>query len=326
MDAGPGTDPGTLGFFIGVWVVMMAAMMFPSISPMVLMYVAIQRGQARAGEATPAGRDRALRRRLPGHLDRGGAGRLRALRARRGRSRSTPSRGTTAGPYLAGGVIIAAAALPAHPAEGRLPAQVPQPVDVPAQALAARAGRRAADGHRARRLVRRLLLGADGGAVRARGDEPRLDGLHRRPDRDREAPALAGGSRTAASRCCSSVLGLAVAFAPEDVPGLTLPDSAEADASDGVDGDGDGESKGDRGSMDGTMSMQGRRRGDRRDARRWALSAAQNWSSLDHSNGMCLLERPSAPSSKPNRVGLVGRGDPVCGRPLARTDLAARVG
>ena len=27
MDAGPGTDPGTLGFFIGVWVVMMAAMM-----------------------------------------------------------------------------------------------------------------------------------------------------------------------------------------------------------------------------------------------------------------------------------------------------------
>jgi predicted metal-binding membrane protein len=32
MDAGPGTDPGTLGFFLGVWVVMMAAMMFPSIA------------------------------------------------------------------------------------------------------------------------------------------------------------------------------------------------------------------------------------------------------------------------------------------------------
>src|SRR5262245_60766932 len=42
MDAGPGTDPGTLGFFVGVWVVMMAAMMFPSIGPMVLMYVRIQ--------------------------------------------------------------------------------------------------------------------------------------------------------------------------------------------------------------------------------------------------------------------------------------------
>src|SRR5919201_459021 len=34
MDAGPGTDPGTLGFFLGVWLVMMAAMMFPSIAPM----------------------------------------------------------------------------------------------------------------------------------------------------------------------------------------------------------------------------------------------------------------------------------------------------
>ena len=31
MDAGPGTDPGTLGYFIGIWVVMMAAMMSPSI-------------------------------------------------------------------------------------------------------------------------------------------------------------------------------------------------------------------------------------------------------------------------------------------------------
>ena len=35
MDAGPGTDLGTLGFYITAWVVMMAAMMFPSIAPMV---------------------------------------------------------------------------------------------------------------------------------------------------------------------------------------------------------------------------------------------------------------------------------------------------
>ncbi len=44
MDAGPGTDPGSLGFFIGVWVVMMAAMMFPSIAPMVVMHARMQRG------------------------------------------------------------------------------------------------------------------------------------------------------------------------------------------------------------------------------------------------------------------------------------------
>jgi hypothetical protein len=30
MDAGPGTDLGTLGWFTGVWAVMMAAMMLPS--------------------------------------------------------------------------------------------------------------------------------------------------------------------------------------------------------------------------------------------------------------------------------------------------------
>jgi predicted metal-binding membrane protein len=36
MDAGPGTDLGGLGWFIGVWVTMMAAMMLPSTAPMVL--------------------------------------------------------------------------------------------------------------------------------------------------------------------------------------------------------------------------------------------------------------------------------------------------
>jgi predicted metal-binding membrane protein len=38
MDAGPGTDLGTLGWFTGVWVVMMAAMMFPSVAPTVALY------------------------------------------------------------------------------------------------------------------------------------------------------------------------------------------------------------------------------------------------------------------------------------------------
>jgi predicted metal-binding membrane protein len=52
MDAGPGTDPGTLGFFLGVWVVMMAAMMFPSIAPMVTMHVRIQ--EARRAKGQPA--------------------------------------------------------------------------------------------------------------------------------------------------------------------------------------------------------------------------------------------------------------------------------
>ena len=55
MDAGPGTDPGALGWFLGVWLVMMAAMMFPSIAPMVLMYARVQEGKRERGTAVPAG-------------------------------------------------------------------------------------------------------------------------------------------------------------------------------------------------------------------------------------------------------------------------------
>jgi predicted metal-binding membrane protein len=38
MDNGPWTALGTFGWFLGVWVVMMAAMMFPSVSPTVALY------------------------------------------------------------------------------------------------------------------------------------------------------------------------------------------------------------------------------------------------------------------------------------------------
>ncbi len=38
MDAGPGTNPGSLGFYLSTWVVMMAAMMLPAVTPMVLAY------------------------------------------------------------------------------------------------------------------------------------------------------------------------------------------------------------------------------------------------------------------------------------------------
>jgi predicted metal-binding membrane protein len=38
MDEGPWTALGALGWFVGVWVVMMAAMMFPSLAPTVALY------------------------------------------------------------------------------------------------------------------------------------------------------------------------------------------------------------------------------------------------------------------------------------------------
>ena len=51
MDAGPGTDPGGIGFYISTWIVMMAAMMFPAIAPMVLAYRNLQHRRAQEPQA-----------------------------------------------------------------------------------------------------------------------------------------------------------------------------------------------------------------------------------------------------------------------------------
>jgi predicted metal-binding membrane protein len=49
MAANPGAELGTLGWFVGIWVVMMAAMMLPAVSPTVALYARMtrQRGLAR---------------------------------------------------------------------------------------------------------------------------------------------------------------------------------------------------------------------------------------------------------------------------------------
>jgi predicted metal-binding membrane protein len=51
MDMGPGTDLGSFGWFAGVWAVMMAAMMLPSLVPMAAAYG--QRARDGAGVPTP---------------------------------------------------------------------------------------------------------------------------------------------------------------------------------------------------------------------------------------------------------------------------------
>jgi predicted metal-binding membrane protein len=43
MDAGPCTALGTLGCFLRVWVVMMVAMMFPSVAPAIALYARMTR-------------------------------------------------------------------------------------------------------------------------------------------------------------------------------------------------------------------------------------------------------------------------------------------
>ena len=76
MDRGPWTALGAFGWFVSVWVVMMAAMMFPSVAPTVALYARMSR--------TRLGPD-GVRRRLPGRLDRRWSGRFPGRGARRSR-------------------------------------------------------------------------------------------------------------------------------------------------------------------------------------------------------------------------------------------------
>ena len=53
MDAGPGTDLGSAGWYLGIWLTMMAAMMLPSVTPMVLLFSKLAAGsERRPGLAT----------------------------------------------------------------------------------------------------------------------------------------------------------------------------------------------------------------------------------------------------------------------------------
>jgi predicted metal-binding membrane protein len=55
MDMGSWTDPGPLDFFLLTWVVMLAAMMFPSVAPMVSVYAKVQRRRRDLGRYAPRG-------------------------------------------------------------------------------------------------------------------------------------------------------------------------------------------------------------------------------------------------------------------------------
>ena len=107
MDAGPGTDPGVLGYYLATWVVMMAAMMFPSIAPMVLTYQRIQLGKRERGLPVTVGATMVF---VAGYLvawTATGLGFYAVLAAARAADLSGITWDQT-GRYLAGGVIIAA--------------------------------------------------------------------------------------------------------------------------------------------------------------------------------------------------------------------------
>jgi predicted metal-binding membrane protein len=108
MDAGPGTDPGSLLFYVTVWVVMMAAMMFPSIAPMVTVYSRLGEARRDGGGTSPAGATAIF---VGGYLvSWTAAGLLAYAIVKVGRSLSIEALSwDEAGPYVAGGVVVLAA-------------------------------------------------------------------------------------------------------------------------------------------------------------------------------------------------------------------------
>ena len=101
MDDGPWTGLGTFGWFLGIWVVMMAAMMFPSVAPTVALYSRMTK------DARPFAAP--LHRRLPrsrGERPGRSRSRSRCSEARRRRSARLGPRGA----WVAGGTLLVAAA------------------------------------------------------------------------------------------------------------------------------------------------------------------------------------------------------------------------
>jgi predicted metal-binding membrane protein len=226
MDAGPGTDPGTLGFFIGVWVVMMAAMMFPSIAPMVLMHLRIQEGRRDRGQPVAVGATTLF---VAGYLIIWAAAGLLgyALFQLGGAIPGDLFSWDTGGPYLAGGVIVAAAIYQLTPLKDaclrncRSPFMFLMTRWQPGRLGALRMG--IEHGGWCVGCCWMLMAALFALGVMSIGWMAFIAALIAI---EKLLPWQALANRGIAVLLL--VLGLAVAFTPSDVPGLTLPNSAEA--------------------------------------------------------------------------------------------------
>jgi predicted metal-binding membrane protein len=226
MDAGPGTDPGDLGFWVTTWVVMMAAMMFPSIAPMVVMHARIEEGKRRQGKPVEAGTTALF---VGGYLlVWGAAGLVGYAIIQIGESLSLDFLSwDEAGPYIAGGVIIAAATYQLTPLKEVCLRHCRSPMTF--LLMHWESGR-----------VGSLRMGIEHGGWCVGCCWGLMAALFALGVMSIGWMAFVAALiaiekllpwRTVANRGIAVllvVLGLGVAFAADDVPGLTLPDSAEA--------------------------------------------------------------------------------------------------
>jgi predicted metal-binding membrane protein len=226
MDAGPGTDPGGFGFYVTVWVVMMAAMMFPSIWPMVVMHARLQEGKRERGDAVPAGATALF---VAGYLltwTVAGLAFYAVLETGRALSIDALS-WDRAGPYVAGGVIVAAAAYQLTPLKDACLRRCRSPFFFlmgawkPGRLGALRMG--VEHGGWCVGCCWALMAALFALGVMSVGWMAFIAALIAT---EKLLPWKAVANRGIAVLLVA--LGLAVAFAPEDVPGLTLPGSPEA--------------------------------------------------------------------------------------------------
>ena len=226
MDAGPGTDPGTLGFFIGVWVVMMAAMMFPSIAPMVLMHVRMQEGKRERGQPVTVGTTTLF---VGGYLIIwAAAGLLGYTLFQLGDAISGDVFSwDSGGPYLAGGVIVVASIYQLTPLKNACLRKCRNPLMFlmtrwqPGRLGALRMG--IEHGGWCVGCCWMLMAALFALGVMSLGWMAFIAALIAI---EKLLPWKALANRGIAILLL--VLGLGVAFSAEDVPGLTLPNSAEA--------------------------------------------------------------------------------------------------
>jgi predicted metal-binding membrane protein len=225
MDAGPGSDLGSLGFFIGVWVVMMAAMMFPSVGPTVLMHARIQSGRRQRGE-TVAGATVLF---LAGYLLAWAAAGVAAYAVYRlGRSATGDLFAWhRAGPYLAGAIVVGAAVYQLTPLKDACLRHCRSPLMFLLEHW--RAGRRGS-----------LWMGVEHGGWCVGCCWALMAALFALGVMSLAWMAFVGvliaGEKLLPWKAVANrgiavvllVLGLTVAFAPASVPGLTLPGSPQA--------------------------------------------------------------------------------------------------
>ena len=231
MDAGPGTDPGTLGFWVTAWVVMMGAMMFPSIAPMVVMYARIQEGKRAKSGSPPLGATAVF---VGGYLLAWSAAGLAGYSILALGHELSPGflAWDETGPYVAGAVILGAAIYQLTPLKDACLSKCRSPFAFlvtawrPGRVGAVRMG--VEHGGWCVGCCWALMAALLALGVMSVGWMAFVAALIAT---EKLLPWTAVANRSIATLL--AVLGLAVAFAPESVPGLTIPSEAMGSGMDG---------------------------------------------------------------------------------------------